>query len=114
MGVSVGDLASGRSGDKGSTLDLALVVRDDAAYARLAAALPADVVAARLGAPAARRYDLPALRALKYVLPGALDAGPAASRRAGVHWQKAAISAVLSMEVPDVSDEDHDERRSAA
>lgn len=99
--LTVGDLASGRAGDKGSTLDLTLVARDEAAYRVLSAVVTAPAVAERLAVPAADRHELPSLLALKYVLPGALGAGPWASRRAGVHWQKAAISAILAMEVPD-------------
>lgn len=101
MGLTVGDLACGRSGDKGSTLDLTLVARDRDAYATLVSVLSAPTVAALLGVPAAERYELPKLLALKYVLPGALDAGPWASRKAGVHWQKAAISPLLALELPE-------------
>lgn len=97
--VTVGDVAAGRAGDKGSTLDLTVVARDARAYAALCAALTPEAVSARLGLPRARRYELPGLLALKFVVPGALGAGPWASRRAGLHWQKAAISAVLEMGV---------------
>lgn len=100
MGVTrVGDVACGRAGDKGATLDLSLVAAGAAAYDVLVARLDAETVARRLGAPRATRYLLPELLALKFVLPGALDAGPWASRRAGVHWQKAAISALLAMDL---------------
>lgn len=98
MGVlTVGDLACGRAGDKGSTLDLTLVARDREAYDALCDRLTGDVVAERVGAPTATRYEVPGLLALKYVLPGALDAGPWAARRAGVHAQKTTVSALLSM-----------------
>ena len=40
----VGDIASGRAGDKGNVLDLTLVARDDAAYEWLARTLTADTV----------------------------------------------------------------------
>lgn len=99
--LTVGDLSSGRAGDKGSTLDLTLVARDAEAYERLKALLPAEAVAARLRAPEAVRYAVDGLLALKYVLPGALDAGPWASMRAGVHWQKTAVSALLAMRLQD-------------
>jgi hypothetical protein len=102
-GMSVGELSSGRAGDKGSTLDLTLVAVDAEAYARLREQLTPEVVAARLGAPAAVRYEVPGLLALKWVLPGALDAGPWASMRAGVHWQKTAISALLSLRLTPVA-----------
>ena len=99
-GVSVGDLACGRAGDKGATLDLTLVAVDDRAYRALADALTAGVVAERLGAARPVRYEVPSLAALKFVLPGALGARPRASRRAGAHWPKTAISAILTMQIP--------------
>lgn len=97
--VTVGDLACARSGDKGTTLDLTFVARDESAYRALVEHLTADVVAACLGLGAARRHELPRLLALKFVLPDALDAGPWASRRAGIHWQKAAVSPLLALEI---------------
>jgi hypothetical protein len=45
------------------------------------------------------RYEVPGLRALKFVAPEALGGGLFASLRAGMHWQKAAINAVLDLEV---------------
>lgn len=95
--LTVGDIACGRSGDKGTTLDLTLVAIDAAAYDALTKELTADVVAGCLGMPRAIRYEIPNLLALKFVLTGALDAGPWASRRAGMHWQKAAISPILAL-----------------
>jgi hypothetical protein len=97
--VSVGDIACGRAGDKGTVLDLSLVAVDREAYELLAAQLPAARVGAIFGADDARRYELPGLLALKYVLPSTLDAGPTASRRAGIHWQKTAISPLLAIEL---------------
>ena len=97
--MKVRDLACGRAGDKGSTLDLTVVARDEAAYALLERRLDAETVRATLGAPDARRHAVPGLLALKYVLPGALAGGTYASLRAGMHWQKAAIGPVLELEV---------------
>lgn len=97
--LTVGDLACGRAGDKGRILDLTLVARDRAAYEALAEQVSAERVAALFDGDRGTRYEVPGLLALKYVLPEALDAGPAASTHAGLHWQKAAISAVLALEV---------------
>lgn len=102
--IRVGDLAVGRAGDKGDVLDLTLVARDDAAYARLASALDADTVRGLLGRVVpgpVRRYELPGLRALKYVLPQALAGGVYASLRPGLHWQKAAIWLLLDLRLDD-------------
>lgn len=100
--MRVGDIACGRSGDKASTLDLTLVARDEAAYrllernvtteraqAEIAKAMPGTV----------RRYELPGLLALKYVIEGALPGGVYATLHAGLHWQKSAIYVLLDMEV---------------
>ncbi|QEC46749.1 hypothetical protein FSW04_03540 [Baekduia soli] len=101
-GLTVGDIACGRSGDKGTTLDLTVVAADAGAYATLEAHLGAELVAGLLGAPRAVRHEVPGLLALKFVLEGALDAGPWASRRAGMHWQKAAISPVLALTLAEI------------
>jgi hypothetical protein len=102
--MRVGDIATGRAGDKGSVLDLTLVACDDAAYQRLAHALTADAVRTALNRVvpgSVQRYDIPGLRALKYVAPDALTGGVYASLRPGLHWQKAAIWLLLDLEIDD-------------
>lgn len=102
--MRVGDIASGRAGDKGDVLDLTLVARDDAAYALLERRLDADSVRKSLNRVVAgpvRRYELPGLRALKFVLPQALAGGVYASLRPGLHWQKAAIWLLLDLSLDD-------------
>jgi hypothetical protein len=100
--MRVGDIAAGRAGDKGDVLDLTLVARDDAAYALLARALVAPAVQAQLNRVVpgpVQRYEMPALRALKYVMPQALAGGVYATLRPGLHWQKAAIWLLLDLDV---------------
>ena len=100
--MRVGDIAAGRAGDKGDVLDLTLVARDDASYAIIAHALTAEVAAAalnRIVPGCVQRYELPRLRALKFVSPVALPGGVHASLRAGLHWQKAAIWLLLDLEL---------------
>jgi hypothetical protein len=102
--IRVGDIAVGRAGDKGDMLDLTLVARDDAAYALLARTLDADTVHTmlkRVVPGLVRRYEVPGLRALKYVLPQALAGGVYASLRPGLHWQKAAIWLLLDLRLDD-------------
>ncbi|WP_137389887.1 AtuA-related protein [Rhodoligotrophos defluvii] len=100
--MRVGDIAVGRSGDKGDILDLTLVAVDDEAYARLERHLTAEVAAEALG-PAmpgtVTRYAVPGLRALKFVIPGALPGGVHASLHAGMHWQKSAIYILLDLDI---------------
>lgn len=97
--MRVGDIASGRSGDKGATLDLTVVARDAPAYELLAHELTAAAVKTGLKVPHVDRYEVPGLGALKFVIPDVLGDGVHASMRAGMHWQKAAISALLDLEL---------------
>ena len=100
--MRVGDMATGRAGDKGNVLDLTLVARNDAAYAILVRVLSADAVRTALNRVvpgAVQRYEIPGLRALKYVAPEALTGGVYASLRPGLHWQKAAIWLLLDLDI---------------
>lgn len=100
--MRVGDVAAGRAGDKGDVLDLTLVARDDAAYVLLERALGAGAVQPMLNRVVpgpVQRYELPGLRALKYVLPQALSGGVYATLRPGLHWQKAAIWLLLDLDI---------------
>lgn len=100
--MRVGSVAVGRSGDKGSTLDLTLVALDDDAYAWLESSLTAERAGeaiARVMPGTVRRYEVPGLRALKYVVEGALPGGVYATLHAGLHWQKAAIWVLLDLEL---------------
>jgi hypothetical protein len=102
--VRVGDIATGRAGDKGDVLDLTLVAVDRHAYERLESELTEDLVLEKfrsLGVLSVRRYELPGLVALKYVLPGAMPGGVHASMHPGVHWQKGAIYALLDHVISD-------------
>ena len=100
--MRIGDIAAGRAGDKGDTLDLTLVAYDDDGYQALARVLTSERVA-RVLEPVApspvQRYEIPGLRALKFVAPRALPGGVHASLRAGLHWQKAAIWLLLDLDI---------------
>ncbi len=100
--MRVGDLASGRAGDKGDILDLTLVAADDAGYRRLEREVTAEVARRALNQVVpgeVRRYEIPGLRALKFVAPTALPGGVYATLHAGLHWQKAAIAILLDLEI---------------
>jgi hypothetical protein len=93
-------MAVGRAGDKGDVLDLTLVARDVPSYALLERALSADAVRQALNRVVpgpVLRYEIPGLRALKFVAPGALAGGVYATLRPGLHWQKAAIWLLLDL-----------------
>lgn len=102
--MRVGDIASGRAGDKGDVLDLTLVTYDREGYDALARALTDARVAQvlhRVVPGQVVRYEVPGLLALKFVVPGALPGGVHASLRAGLHWQKAAIWLLLDLDIED-------------
>lgn len=100
--MRVGDIAVGRAGDKGDILDLTLVAHDEASYALLEARLSADAVREVLNRVVpgdVQRYEIPGLRALKFVAPQALAGGVYATLRPGLHWQKAAIWLLLDLDL---------------
>jgi len=82
--VPLGRVCGARSGDKGGNANVGLWARSDATYAWLRSALTVDLFRALL--PEAdelivRRYELPNLRALNFVVEGILGAGVASSVR---------------------------------
>ena len=100
--MRVGEIAAGRAGDKGNMLDLTLVARDAAAYTLLSRVLTADRARTALNRVVpgpVQRYEIPGLRALKYVAPEALAGGVYATLRPGLHWQKAAIWLLLDLDI---------------
>ncbi len=100
--MRVGDIAVGRSGDKGAALDLTVVARDDAGYRIIEAVLTqerASMELARAMPGTVTRYAVPGLRALKFVVEGALPGGVYATLHAGLHWQKAAIAVLLDLPI---------------
>jgi hypothetical protein len=100
--MRIGDIACGRSGDKGPTLDLTLVAATDEHWQILLTTLTPEVVCKTLGRVVpgtVRRYEVPGLRALKLVIDDALPGGVYASLHAGLHWQKTAIYALLDLEI---------------
>jgi hypothetical protein len=93
-------MAAGRAGDKGDMLDLTLVARDPASYDLLHRALTPQRLLPLLQQVVPGpilRYELPGLRALKFVLPQALPGGVYATLHPGLHWQKAAIWLLLDL-----------------
>ena len=100
--MRIGDIAVGRAGDKGDMLDLTLVAEDEAAYQLLSKALTTKAVAQMLNKVVpgpVLRYDLPGLKALKFVMPEALQGGVYATLRPGLHWQKAAVWLLLDLDI---------------
>jgi hypothetical protein len=102
--MRVGDIATGRAGDKGNVLDLTLVAQDAPSFERLKKELSAEFareVLNRVVPGPVLRYEIAALRALKFVAPQALSGGVYATLRPGLHWQKAAIWLLLDVQLGD-------------
>ena len=100
--MRIGDIATGRAGDKGDVLDLTLVAYNTEDYQvleRLVTAEQAAKALHRVVPGEVVRYELAGLRALHFVAPTALPGGVHASLRAGLHWQKAAIWLLLDFEI---------------
>ncbi|MET8122348.1 acyclic terpene utilization AtuA family protein [Micromonospora sp. NPDC005189] len=80
----LGELVGARSGDKGGDANLGVWARSEAGYAWLRAWLTVERLAELLPETAplsVRRYELPNLRAVNFVIEGLLGAGVAASTR---------------------------------
>ncbi|MQA12411.1 MAG: hypothetical protein GEU98_28555 [Pseudonocardiaceae bacterium] len=76
--LRVDDLADVRAGDKGDTLILAVLPRDEEAFAVLDRLLTADAVRAHFGSLVTgevRRHVLAASPAFVFRIPGVLDGG---------------------------------------
>lgn len=99
----VHDLAHARAGDKGNTSNVVVVAYDAAGWARIDRDLTEQRVAevfGVLGARAVRRYRLPRLHALNFVIADALAGGVSRSLRIDPHGKS--LSALLLMiELPD-------------
>jgi len=105
--MRIRELASARCGDKGNTLNAAVVAHDRDAYDLLSERLTAD----RLGdefeglvdGPVSR-YELPRLKALNFVLENALAGGVTRSLRLDGHGKSLSFAVLgIDLEVP----EDH-------
>jgi hypothetical protein len=72
------DIAHARSGDKGNTVNVGLIAREERAYSFLRDAITPDVLKAHFGPRVlgrVDRYELPNLWALNFVLHDALEGG---------------------------------------
>ena len=105
MRIRLGDIAYARSGDKGAGANIGVIAHTPAGFALLAGLLTADLVAdffRPLHPGPVRRFELPNLNALNFILPTALDGGGSLSLRIDAQG-KALGQAILEMplDVPD-------------
>ena len=84
MKIRLGDIACARSGDKGASANIGVIVRKSEDYSALVEQLTADRVAAffeHLHPSRVTRYELPNLGALNFLLHDVLDGGASLSLR---------------------------------
>jgi len=101
--LRVADVAHGRSGDKGDTCNVGLVAFDDACFEVLRLQVTAERVKEHFGdlvTGDVTRYELPNIRALNFVLRGALDGGGTMSLRSD-HLGKTMYAWLLRMDLAD-------------
>ena len=97
------ELAHARTGDKGDTSQISVIAYDPGDYSFLAEHVTAERVRAHFAAIVrgeVRRYELPGLGALNFVMQGALATGVTRSLALDAHG-KCLSSALLELELPD-------------
>lgn len=100
--VRVYDLAHGRAGDKGDTSNISVIAYDESAWEILREQLTEDRVMqafAHIAKGPVRRYELPKLRALNFVIERALGGGVTRSLAQDVHG-KSLSSLMQTIELP--------------
>jgi hypothetical protein len=101
--IRLGDIAHGRSGDKGNHANIGVIAYTREGHAYLERMLTADAVKVYfriLAADKVERFDLPRLFAFNFVLWNALGGGASDSLRTDTQG-KALATALLEMELPD-------------
>ena len=98
------ELAHSRTGDKGDTSNISLIVYRPDDFEHLRQHVSAEVVKAHFGELVrgdVRRYELPALGAFNFVMSHALGGGVTRSLALDAHG-KSLSSALLDLEIPDI------------
>ncbi len=102
--IKLRELAHSRTGDKGDTSNISVIAFDRQDYPRLAQWLTVERVTAHFAelldpaGPPVRRYELPQLGALNFVLPGILRGGVTRSLALDAHG-KALGAALLDLAI---------------
>jgi len=103
-GTRVGDLAHARSGDKGNRANIGVVAFSQSSYRLLEQRLTAELVAEYfrpLGIGDVRRYELPGILALNFVLDHALGGGASQSLRIDSQGKALGV-ALLELRLPEL------------
>lgn len=102
MATCVRDLAHTRAGDKGHAVNISVIAFDEAGYARLLRELTPERVLAAFAAVAdgpVRRYELPRLGALNFVIDHVRGGGVTATLNIDLHG-KSLSSLMLAIPLP--------------
>ncbi len=97
------DIAHSRTGDKGNTANISLIVYDAKDYAHVAKHVTAEKVKAFFGEIVKGeviRYELPQLGALNFVMKEALGGGVTRTLALDIHG-KSFSGGLLTLEIPD-------------
>ena len=100
--VRIYDLAHSRAGDKSDTSNISVIAYDEQGWEILHRQLTAERVAqafAHIARGPVRRYELPQLKALNFVLEGALGGGVTRSLAQDAHG-KSLSALMLTIELP--------------
>jgi hypothetical protein len=103
-GIKLRELAHSRTGDKGDTSNISVIAFRAEDYPRLCQWLTVERVTAHFAelldpsGPPLRRYELPSVHALNFVLPGILRGGVTRSLALDAHG-KALGAALLDLEL---------------
>jgi hypothetical protein len=101
--MTLAALAHGRAGDKGRLVNISVIAYDARDYARLVREVTVDRVRAQLGAAISgdvRRYELPQLGALNFVMARAAGDSVTRSLALDPHG-KTLSSLLLDLELPE-------------
>ena len=99
--IRVYDLAHSRAGDKGDTSNISVIAYDDSGWKILRDQLTSERVMrafAHVARGPVQRYELPKLRALNFVIEGALGGGVTRSLAQDAHG-KSLSSLMLTIEL---------------
>jgi hypothetical protein len=100
--VRVYDIAHGRAGDKGNTSNISVIACDETGWRILREQLTTERVMrhfAHVATGPVTRYELPRLRALNFVIEGALGGGVTRSLAQDAHG-KSLSALMMTLELP--------------
>jgi hypothetical protein len=100
--VRLYDIAHGRGGDKGNTSNISVIAYDEAGWSIIREQVTTERVMrhfAHVATGPVTRYELPRLRALNFVIEGALGGGVTRSLAQDAHG-KSLSALMLTLELP--------------